>query len=45
LPKIILTLAALLLLGACNTMRGAGQDVSTAGHAITNEANEAQSQM
>jgi predicted small secreted protein len=29
-----------LLTAACNTMAGAGEDVSHAGHEITGEANE-----
>ena len=39
--------AAMLLLGsaamlsACNTVEGAGQDVSSAGHAVTNAADGA----
>ena len=45
MPKIIFTLLALLTLAACNTVRGAGQDISTAGSAITDEAEEAQSGM
>ena len=42
------SLAALLLLGAaaalsaCNTVEGAGQDVSSAGHAVTGAAAGAQ---
>jgi predicted small secreted protein len=41
----VLSLAALLatatLLSACNTTAGAGQDISTAGHAVTNAADSA----
>lgn len=33
---------ALPLLGACHTTAGAGQDLSAAGHAITNSADKAQ---
>lgn len=29
-----------LLTAACNTMAGAGEDVSHAGHEVTSEANE-----
>jgi predicted small secreted protein len=40
--SIALTLLALLaaapLLGACHTTAGAGQDISAAGHAVTNDA-------
>ena len=32
-----------VLLGACNTTAGAGQDVSTAGHAVTNSAEKVRS--
>ncbi len=35
---LLLALAAPLL-AACNTTAGAGQDVSAAGHAVTNGAN------
>jgi predicted small secreted protein len=33
-------LTALLALGACNTMEGAGQDLENAGEAIEEEAEE-----
>ncbi|MBV9508692.1 MAG: entericidin A/B family lipoprotein [Caulobacteraceae bacterium] len=33
--------AAGLSVAACNTVAGAGQDVSAAGHAVTNTANDA----
>jgi predicted small secreted protein len=36
---------ALLVLGACNTMQGVGQDVGAAGSAIEGEAAEVQSQL
>lgn len=42
MPKTILAVLALLVLAACNTVEGAGRDISTAGHAITDEAQEAQ---
>lgn len=45
MPKIILVLVALAALSACNTVRGAGQDVSAAGNAITDEARETQQEM
>lgn len=45
MPKIILALLALAALSACNTMRGAGQDVSAAGSALTDQAEETQSEM
>ncbi|WP_206997348.1 entericidin A/B family lipoprotein [Trinickia mobilis] len=31
-------------LAACNTVAGAGEDISKGGHAITNSADKAQSQ-
>lgn len=34
----VLPLLALLLLAACHTVEGAGEDLSAAGHAITNSA-------
>ena len=34
----VLPLFALLLLAACHTVEGAGEDLSAAGHAITNSA-------
>jgi predicted small secreted protein len=43
--RIILALIAVLTLAACNTMRGAGQDISTAGDALSSEAAETQSEM
>lgn len=33
-------LAATTLLAACNTVAGAGQDISKGGHAITNSADK-----
>ena len=36
---------ALVALAACNTMKGAGQDVEDAGSAITGQAQQTQSQM
>lgn len=41
-PIIAITvLAATLLLAACNTVEGAGKDVSSAGHAVTDTARDA----
>ena len=40
-----LALLAVLGLAACETVEGAGQDIEKAGQAITNEAQETQSQM
>ena len=45
MPKIVLTLLALATLAACNTVSGAGEDVRAAGSAITDEAEETQSEM
>ena len=36
--------AALLSTAACNTVAGAGKDVSSAGHAVTDTANDAKPQ-
>jgi predicted small secreted protein len=36
-----LLLGSVTLLSACNTVEGAGQDVSSAGHAVTNAADSA----
>jgi len=33
--------AAALLIAACNTIEGAGKDISAAGHAVTDTANDA----
>ena len=35
---LLLLIATLPLLGACNTTAGAGQDLSATGHAVTNSA-------
>lgn len=43
--KMMLAIVALLALGACNTMEGLGQDVSTAGDAVTDQARETQQEM
>lgn len=43
MPKLIYPLLALLALAACNTVQGAGQDISSAGDVITDEAQETQS--
>jgi predicted small secreted protein len=45
MAKIVLVLVALAALSACNTMKGAGQDVTAAGHAVTDEAQDAQQGM
>ncbi len=38
---ILAVVAAGLALSACNTVAGAGKDVSSAGHAVTNTADGA----
>jgi predicted small secreted protein len=46
MPKILVIFLALAAaLAACNTIEGAGQDVSAAGDAVTGEAREAQQGM
>jgi entericidin B len=35
---VLVLIAAAPLLGACQTTAGAGEDISSAGHAITNSA-------
>ena len=45
MPKFVLAMLAILTLAACNTMQGAGQDVSAAGDALTEEATEAERDM
>jgi predicted small secreted protein len=38
---ILAVVAAGLAVSACNTIAGAGKDVSSAGHAVTNTAQDA----
>ena len=38
---ILTALGAALLVSACNTIAGAGKDVSATGHAVTNTADDA----
>ena len=38
---VLAAAAAALAISACNTISGAGQDVSSAGHAVTNTAQDA----
>ncbi len=45
MSKIVLVVVALAALSACNTMKGAGKDVSAAGNAMTDEAQDAQKSM
>lgn len=42
---LALMLAAVLALSACNTMKGAGRDISSAGDAVTDTAEDTQNQM
>ena len=42
MPRTVLAMLALLALAACNTVEGAGRDISNAGSALTDEAQEAQ---
>jgi predicted small secreted protein len=42
MSKLIFPLLALLALAACNTVEGAGQDISTAGDVLTDEARQQQ---
>jgi predicted small secreted protein len=39
---ILTALATSMLVAACNTVEGAGKDVSAAGHAVTSTAQDAQ---
>jgi predicted small secreted protein len=41
LIALFLVTASLAALSACNTMAGAGEDVSAGGHALTNSAEKA----
>ena len=45
MPKFVLAMLAILTLAACNTLQGAGQDVSAAGDALSDEASEAEREM
>ena len=38
---ILAAVAASMAIAACNTVAGAGKDVSAAGHAVTNTADDA----
>ena len=38
---ILAALAASMAIAACNTVEGAGKDVSAAGHAVSNTADDA----
>ena len=43
-PLLLLVLAAMAVAG-CNTVRGAGQDMSAAGNAVAQSADEVQRKM
>ncbi|WP_413870450.1 entericidin A/B family lipoprotein [Albidovulum sp.] len=43
--RLILPFLALLALTACETVKGAGRDLQSAGAAISSEASESQSSM
>lgn len=45
MPRLTLTLLALLTLAACETMEGFGRDVEQAGEVITEESVETQAGM
>lgn len=45
MPKTILFALFALTLAACNTVRGAGQDIEGAGEALSDEAQETQSEL
>lgn len=45
MARLIYPLLALLALGACNTVQGAGQDLSTAGETISDEAEQTQNDL
>ena len=38
---VLAAAATALLIAGCNTLAGAGKDVSAVGHAVTNTANDA----
>lgn len=43
--KIIIPLLALVALTACETVKGAGEDIQSAGSVVSREATRAQSKM
>lgn len=45
MTRISVLLTALLALGACETIKGAGQDIESAGQVIQDEAAETQADM
>jgi predicted small secreted protein len=44
-PRLILALIAAATLAACNTVRGVGQDMTAAGHAVSDTATDVQRSM
>ncbi len=44
-PAALVLLLVALGLSACNTVKGMGKDVSTAGDAVTNEAEKTESNL
>lgn len=42
---IILSLSTLFVLTGCNTLKGVGQDVSSAGNAVSNTAQDVQNKL
>ncbi|XXQ68785.1 entericidin A/B family lipoprotein [Neisseriaceae bacterium B1] len=42
---VLVALTSLAVLSACNTVKGAGKDVSAAGNAVTETATEVQHKM
>lgn len=45
MTRYMLTLLAALTLAACETVGGVGQDISTAGNAVTDTAQDVQSDL
>lgn len=45
MKRILICMVALSALAACETVEGAGQDISKAGSTISTEANKTQAQM
>ena len=45
MTRLILTLSTLIALSACNTIAGAGQDLSATGDAITSETRDVQADL
>lgn len=45
MPRLILPLLALFALAACETVKGAGRDIESAGEAISSTAQKVQSDL